>query len=157
MRLPLWVRSKVSEEIESSRTKRGRLGGGLTRYTRSKVGPRVWRKAFRSAWRFSLGRWKEGWIGLSQRRGLDNFVSLNIIKISTQHVPAKTAPFCCRSNWWLAVKINGIELKVRYRTAQLNDTQSEKKKTTGSVARRSNLCQHDEDIALDIALTKWSI
>ena len=32
---------------------------------------------------------------------------------SENDIPAKTAPFCCRSKWWLAVKTSGIELKVR--------------------------------------------
>lgn len=36
--------------------------------------------------------------------------------------------------------MRGREAKVRYRTAHANDTQSEKKKTTGSVARRSAGC-----------------
>jgi hypothetical protein len=49
----------------------------------------------------------------------------------------KTAPHCSRSKEWETLKIRGIEANVRYSTAQAKEIQSEKKKTTGSVVRRS--------------------
>jgi hypothetical protein len=50
---------------------------------------------------------------------------------------AKTAPDCCMLKLWETLKTRGMEPNVRYKTAQANETQSEKKKTTGSVTRRS--------------------
>lgn len=48
-----------------------------------------------------------------------------------------TAPICCTLKPWFVEKTSGMELKFRYRMAQLKATHSEKKKTTGSVTRRS--------------------
>jgi hypothetical protein len=42
--------------------------------------------------------------------------------------------------WWEKLKTMGIDPKVRYKTAHANATHKEKKKTTGSVRRRSGLC-----------------
>lgn len=53
------------------------------------------------------------------------------------HMAAKTAPLCSMLKWWFVPKTSGMLRKVRYRTAQLKATHKEKKKTTGSVARRS--------------------
>lgn len=65
---------------------------------------------------------------------------------------AKTAPFCSVVKPWCVVKISGRTAKVMYSTAQAKEAQSEKKKTTGSVASslngivsdRYSMCASDE-------------
>jgi len=52
-------------------------------------------------------------------------------------IEVKTAPHCWISKEWETLKIRGMDANVRYRTAQAKEIQSEKKKTTGSVVRRS--------------------
>ena len=53
--------------------------------------------------------------------------------------PENTAPDCSTLKLWFVEKTSGIALKLRYRMAQLKDTQREKKNTTGSVKRRSRI------------------
>lgn len=50
-------------------------------------------------------------------------------------IAANTAPFCSVVKLWRVRKISGSTENVMYSTAQANEAQSEKKKTTGSVAR----------------------
>lgn len=51
--------------------------------------------------------------------------------------PENTAPVSWILKLWLVEKTRGMELKFRYRIAQLKATQREKKNTTGSVNKRS--------------------
>lgn len=58
-----------------------------------------------------------------------------VARMLPMEMAAKTAPFCSVLKLWRVRKISGSTEKVMYSTAQANDAQSEKKKTTGSVAR----------------------
>lgn len=59
----------------------------------------------------------------------------------------KTAPTCSMLKPWFFSKMSGTEPNWRYRTAQLKETQREKKKTTGSVTSIS--------ISISTAIHNW--
>ena len=55
---------------------------------------------------------------------------------------ANTAPVSWTLKLYRVLKTSGIDENMRYNTAQLNDIQSEKKNTTGSVKSRSICISH---------------
>lgn len=62
-------------------------------------------------------------------------IEMIVATMLPMEMAAKTAPFCSVVKLCRVRKIKGRAEKVMYRTAHAKEAQSEKKKTTGSVAR----------------------
>ncbi|KAI5297189.1 hypothetical protein KEM55_005030 [Ascosphaera atra] len=60
-----------------------------------------------------------------------------VAKRAPMQIAAKTPPDCCVLKPWSVPKTSGMEPNWRYKTAHAKAAQREKKKTTGSVNRKS--------------------